>query len=244
MFVTIFLLLNKGIFRDIYAIIWSALLPVGLLVGLGLYTNESYFPQLLTGVLTLNVLFGAFNTSCIQMIQQRNQGVYKLIHVTPTSSLYFITILTLVRSFFTFVLTLLTLAVSILFFEWSISIFHFLILIVVLTLGNICFTALSIVTANFARHEGQGNMLTNLIAFPMLFTSEAFYSMDAAPSWLQYVAKCMPFSYLVDAVHHVIQGNNLDVSLVYALIITAFSLLFMMFASLTFNWNPGQQKLN
>ena len=47
------------------------------------------------------------------------------------------------------------------------------------------------------RNESNVNMITNLISFPMLFTSEAFYSLQHAPKWVQILGNMQPFHYFV-----------------------------------------------
>jgi len=39
------------------------------------------------------------------------------------------------------------------------------------------------------------NMMSTLVAFPMIFISSAFYSLDQAPQWIQFVSKLNPFEH-------------------------------------------------
>ncbi|WP_337995004.1 hypothetical protein [Paenibacillus thermotolerans] len=50
-------------------------------------------------------------------------------------------------------------------------------------------------------------MLTNLLCFPMIFTSESFYNMQDAPAWAQTVGKALPYSPFVDAVRAAMNGS-------------------------------------
>lgn len=81
---TIFRIFLKNAVRDVYLLFWSILLPLGMLIGLGLYFNTpEYHVRLLAGVIGTSALFWALETTVFYILKQRNRGVYKLLRVTP-----------------------------------------------------------------------------------------------------------------------------------------------------------------
>jgi len=93
---TIFRIFLKNAVRDGYLLFWSILLPLGMLIGLGLYFNTpEYHVRLLAGVIGTSALFWALETTVFYILKQRNRGVYKLLRVTPMKIFSFIIALTL-----------------------------------------------------------------------------------------------------------------------------------------------------
>ncbi|RCX16707.1 hypothetical protein DFP94_11154 [Fontibacillus phaseoli] len=82
---TIFKTMLLGIVRDAHTLFWTILFPIAMLCGLGLYLDHpGYSERLLSGVLTMNVLFGSTMVTAFNVMAHRNRGVYKLLRTTPS----------------------------------------------------------------------------------------------------------------------------------------------------------------
>ncbi len=46
--------------------------------------------------------------------------------------------------------------------------------------------------------------------FPMFFLSGAFFPLNTAPSWMQWISKINPLTYGVDAMRQIILGSQVD----------------------------------
>jgi len=64
-----------------------------------------------------------------------------------------------------------------------------------------------LITARISNYE-QRDIMMGLLILPMTFGAPIFYSLDAAPRYLQIIAFCNPLSYQVMAVRNIYNGEN------------------------------------
>lgn len=237
--ITIFRTMLTGILRDVHTLFWTILFPIAMLIGLGLYfDNPEYSERLTAGVLTMNVLFGSTMVTAFQVMAQRNRGVYKLLRVTPFSTAKFILAMASSRTVLTLIVSSGILAVGILLFGVDLSLQGLLMVTLILLVGSVCFTAIGFIAANLSRDESNVNMISNLISFPMLFTSQAFYSLQNAPDWVQFLAHIQPFYYFVEAMGEAVSLGRASADLGIALaILVGFTALCLLLAAFTFRWD-------
>lgn len=245
----IFRTMLRGIYRDVHTLFWTILFPVALLIGLGLYLNDSqYSYRLLAGVLTMNVLFGSTMVTAFQIMAQRNRGVYKLLRATPFSTASFILAMTGSRTVLTLTVSVIIIIVGVLLLGVSISLHSLLIIALLLLIGSVCFTAIGFIAANLSKNESNVNMISNLMSFPMLFTSEAFYSLHNAPKWVHFIGDIQPFHYFVQAMNTAVLAGTTSNTDLWVDIgsplawLAGFTIISVIAAVLTFRWDsetPG-----
>jgi ABC-2 type transport system permease protein len=193
---TIFLLLAKSIYKDVYMLVWSILLPMGLFIGLGMYHEaDGYREGLLIGCILVSLAMGAINTSGFWTMTQRRRGVFKLLKLSSLSISTFIFCGVLARLLIFAAITALLLLTGNLLFGMTFRAAGLWMLLGLLVIGSICFTAIGYILASRAKDEGTMNMMSTLVAFPMIFISTAFYSLDHAPQWIQFISRLNPFEY-------------------------------------------------
>ena len=142
---------------------------------------------------------GSGMVTAFHVMAQRNRGVYKLLKATPFPTIAFVASMTAARTALALVVSACAAAAGAVFLGAGLTAAGAAALLLVLLVGTVCFTAVGFIAANFSRDEGNVNLISNLIAFPMLLTSEAFYSLDHAPQWVRTVGALQPFHYFVDA---------------------------------------------
>jgi ABC-2 type transport system permease protein len=234
---TIFKMMFTSGLRDGYLLFWSILFPIGLMIGLGTYFDTpSYQERIMIGVLAMSVIFGALNTTAIIVLQQRNRGVYKLLKTTPLPTISFVVIMTAARTLISVIVSTLILLTGLLYFDIDASILEIIMILFALAIGTLGFTALSFFVANLAQNEAQTNAISNLISLPLLFASEAFYSLANAPNWVKMIRDISPFNYLLKAMHNsLLEGwNKVWLSILFLVGFTAISITL---AILTYRWD-------
>ena len=193
---TIFSLIAKSIYKDVYMLVWSILLPMGLFIGLSIYhESDSYRESLLVGCILVSLAIGAINTSGFWTMTQRRRGVFKLLKLSSLSISQFILCSILARLLIFAVISASLLLTGNLLFGLTFRATALLILYGLIVIGSICFTSIGYILASRARDEGMMNMMSTLVSFPMIFISSAFYSLDQAPPWIQFVSKLNPFEH-------------------------------------------------
>ena len=234
---TIFRIFLKNAVRDVYLLFWSILLPLGMLIGLGLYFNTpEYHVRLLAGVIGTSALFWALETTVFYILKQRNRGVYKLLRVTPMKIFSFIIALTLAWTVVSLAVATILLIGGLVLFGIRMQFGNLLIFYVTLVTATICFTLISFVVANISKNEGQASIYSNIFAMPMLFLSSAFYSLDTAPTWIKTLSRLNPFSHFVSGLHSTIVFD-LRGAAANLFILLAFGVLALIAAILTFRWD-------
>lgn len=233
---TIFRTMMVTSLRDKITLFYSIALPIGLLVGLGYYfDSESYIPTLLTGVIALSSLFWGVSGIAFQVHWQRSRGVFKLLKLTPYPIMGFIFLLTAARTVLGIAINLIVLLVGVITFDVTVSVSTLFIMLGVMLLGTLCFTLLGYSISNFANNEAQINIISNLFFFPMIFGTDAFYSITSAPDWVVTMGKMFPLGYYVHGLRSALGTSN--ESIVYPIIIlTIYTLALLILAAVTFRW--------
>lgn len=237
--ITVFTTMLRGMVRDMHTLFWTIAFPIALLLGLGLYhQHPAYSERLLSGVLTMNVLFGSTMVTAFNVMSHRNRGVYKLLRATPFSTTAFVAGMTGARTALALIVNTVIIAAGKLVLGVSLSPLSLLLMLIVLLVGTVCFTALGFIAANLSRDENNVNMISNLISFPLLFTSEAFYSLQQAPEWIRIFGSLQPFHYFVKAMNLAsAQAASLSGFGLSLLILAGFTVICLGVAVVTFRWD-------
>ena len=235
---TVFRMMLVASLKDKITLFYALLFPILLMAGLGyFFDSPEYRERLLVGVIALGTLFWAVQGVAFQVFQQRNKGVYKLLKLTPFPTVSFVLTLTLARTLLGLCINAVILLAGAAMFGIALTFSGSVLLLGMLLCGMFCFTCLGFLVVNFARNEGQINMLSNLLQIPMVFGSEAFYSLSAAPAWLAQIGKLFPFAYFVEGLQ---AAARTDIRLwgASAIVVLGFSAVILILAALTFRWDP------
>jgi ABC-2 type transport system permease protein len=236
-------ILLRGALRDRVSLAWAIVFPLVLLLALGFaFPSSGYRRQLLVGMLTLSVMFFSLYGIAFESLAQRNQGVYKLLRATPYRTLAFVVNFTLARSIVALLSSTVVAVIGVLVFHLAISVSAVLLLVPVLTLATLCFTFIGLIVGNLSQTETQVAGLNNLVTLPMIFASEAFYSLAAAPAWVHTLSRVFPLSHALDAVSAALAGSASSV-VMPLLFVLAYTVLALALAVLTFRWDPDAAPL-
>ncbi len=196
---TFFSLTCKSASRDPFLMFWSILLPIGGVIGLGLFIKSPEYPQhILTGMMAVSILFYAFNTTSFAILTQRRRGVYNLLRVTPMPLWKYVCSLSGAWTLVSFSCAVLVLISGILVLKPPVSILVFLALIPIIIAATLGYVFFSFFIASLSRTENHISLLTNIIAMPLLFSSSAFYPLNNAPGFIQIISRFNPFQWFVD----------------------------------------------
>jgi ABC-2 type transport system permease protein len=215
-------------------LVWSILLPMGLYIGLGTYHEaDSYRESLLVGCILVSLVMGAINTSGFWTMTQRRRGVFKLLKLSALPISAFILCSILARLLIFAAITALLLLSGNLLFGMTIRSAGVWIWLGLLVMGSICFTSIGYFVASRAKDEGMMNMMSTLVAFPMIFASTAFYSLDHAPRWIQSISKLNPFEHASRIGRQAIDGV---VDIQSAAVLAAMAIVSAIVAVVTFRY--------
>jgi ABC-2 type transport system permease protein len=235
--------LLRGALRDRTSLAWAVVFPLVLLLALGFaFPTPDYRRQLLVGMLALSVMFFSLYGIAFESLAQRNQGVYKLLRVTPYHTLVFVMNLTLARGAVALLSSVLVAAVGALVFHIDITPTSILLLAPALVLATLCFTFTGLIVGNLSQNETQVAGLNNLVTLPMIFASEALYSLGATPGWVHTLSRVFPLSHALDAVRAALAGSPSSM-VTPLLFVTGYTALALIVAVLTFRWDADAAPL-
>jgi ABC-2 type transport system permease protein len=235
--------LLRGALRDRASLAWAVGFPLVLLLALGFaFPTPDYRRQLLVGMLALSVMFFSLYGIAFESLAQRNQGVYKLLRATPYHTLAFVLNLTLARGAVALLSSVLVGAIGVLAFHFDVTPTSVLLLAPALVLATLCFTFIGLIVGNLSQNETQVAGLNNLVTLPMIFASEAFYSLGAAPDWVHTLSRVFPLSHVLDAVRTALAGSPSSM-VTPLLFVMGYTVLALTVAVLTFRWDADASPL-
>lgn len=229
-------LLLKASLRDKLALFWAVLFPIALLLGLGIaFPQAAYHENLLAGVLAMSTFFSTLWTIAFESVMLRTQGVYKLLRLTPFRTFRFILELAGAKSVSALLSCVVVYGVGVILWRLETSPLITFLLFFVLPFGTLCFMMLGFLVSNFARDIAQVSLLLNLVGMPLLFLSEAFYSLERAPTWISALSQFLPFQHFVLALQGA-SNSDFPQALLHTLIVAGFALVFLLATTLTWRW--------
>lgn len=234
-----FRILLKGAVRDRTSLFFAIVFPVAFLLILGfVFPSAEYRRQLLAGMLAVSVFFFSMHGIAFESLAQRNSGIYKLLRATPYHTTAFVTNLTAARSLVALLSSVIVALVGVLVLNIHLSWQSMLLLTPILTVGTCCFTFLGLTISNLVQNENQVAMLNNIIGLPMLFGSETFYSLSAAPAWVRTINQAFPLRFVIDGEHAALAGNAAGI-ITPLLILLGFTALTLILSVITFRWDAN-----
>ena len=190
----------------------SFLFPLMLLAGVGIGVSEGLEPArvrdgdyvtfLVPGVIVMTALFSSTFSSA-SFYQDRDSGMLKVFLVSPHSPAIILLGKSLGAITIGSVQALAILAVASVIpaidLEWQYGVVPSLLLAVLAIVGlNVLLSGLAQVIASRIRTMQGFHLVMNLVLFPLLFFSGAFFLLADLPNWLYALALANPLTYAVD----------------------------------------------
>lgn len=181
---------------------------------------HNYAAFLLPGLLGLNLMMlGVFSTGMVD-VSMREKGGYKRLAATPLSKPIYLGSQLGVRLIIMVASAAALLLTGRLVFgihsEGNLGA-----LFALLLLGAACFIAMGYVLASLARTVEAYGGIANLVFLPLMLLSGVYFSLDAAPQWLQMAAAALPLAPLLTALRAVFNDGASLASQWQAMLIVA-----------------------
>lgn len=157
----------------------------------------SNFDYTFTGLLAFSLmsmgLFGLAN----QMPSEKQRGSYRRLRASPFTSGQLLLGTTLVYTVIAMISAASMMLVGALVFKFQMR-GDWLVFIPFLALAAAMMTSLGLMVGSWAKNENQAAPLVNLVSFPMMFLSGAFFPAYLFPEWLKNISQFIPMTYVVD----------------------------------------------
>lgn len=195
-----------------------------------------YVDWVMPGVIGMNIMFSALYGVGFVIVRYRKNGVLKRLKATPLSALQFITAQACSRLLVIFLISLILYLGCYLTIDF-LMLGSVLDLFVILLAGGSSMIAMGLIIASRIETEEVADGILNVIAWPMMFLSGVWFSLDGAANMLQTIASFMPLSHMVTASREImINGASLaDVSN-HLLIMISITVVCLVIAASFFRW--------
>jgi len=160
---------------------------------------------ILPGQLGFALLSTAVFSTAFSFINLRQTLVIKRIFATPVKPLVILLAIGLSKLIFALVQSIVIIGAGALFFNFTLAngIWTFLSMVLLSIFALVVFLGFGFIVASVAKNEDAAAPVANLITFPQLFLSGAFFPIDSFPSWLQTVSKFLPLTHLNEALRKI-----------------------------------------
>ena len=172
--------------------------------------TRPYLDFLAPGILAQSVLFIAI-FSGIAIIWERDLGIIHKFLASPTPR----AALVLGKAFAAGVRGL-TQATFVYLLAWILGVnvswnpLNLLGVIAIVILGAACFSTFSLLIASIVKARERFMGIGQVLTMPLFFASNAIYPILLMPAWLQFIARCNPLSYEVDALRDLMLVNGIS----------------------------------
>lgn len=198
--------------------------------------SANYAAFLLPGLLGMNLMsMGLFAVGMVN-VSYREKGKFRRLAVTPLPKWIFLLGQVLHRLTVTLIQTVFLLLIGRFVFG-IVNEGSYLLLTLVMVLGTACFMAMGFALSSFAETSETYAAISNLLFFPMMFLSGVYFTLDAAPKWLQQAVIVLPLSPFLKALRAVFNdGAGLAGQAVGLGVVAAWAALCFGLAVKRFRW--------
>ncbi len=196
-----------------------------------------YVDWLVSGLLSMNMMFSALFGVGYNLVRYRKNGVLKRLKATPLRAVEFLTAQVVSR-------LILIMGVFAVVYHGSDFFLHFqrlgslLDLYLIFALGSACLISLGLLVAARVTSEELAGGVLNMLSWPMMFLSGVWFSLEGAPKALRLFADMMPLTHLIDAARAVMtEGATLSHVAPHLYVLAGMTALFLAVGAWTFRWD-------
>lgn len=222
----------KLFFRETLAVLFTLIVPAASFVIFGMmfksqsYDGLDFFQAYIPSMLAIIIFTTAFFSLGLQIVIDREKGVYKRLKGTPINQNAIFTA-TIIKGFFAIYLgTIEILLIAKLGFDSALT-KHPLQFFLALTLCAVTFFALGFVISSLAKRMQTALGIAMVSMYPMLFLSGATLPLNVFPEFLQKLAAIIPLTYVVNVLRYGWNGTMftadavLDLAVLVGMLIVA-----------------------
>ncbi len=195
-----------------------------------------YVDWLISGLLSMNMMFSALFGVGYTIVRYRKTGVLKRLKATPILAVEFLGAQITSR-------LIVMMAVSTLVFVGCNAFIHFqmlgsyLDLFIVMTAGACCLISIGLLVAAFISSEELAGGLLNVVTWPMMFLSGVWFSLDGLNPVIKKVALFFPLTHVIDSARAIMtEGATLASQSFHLAVLGSLTLVFLTISSLFFRW--------
>lgn len=196
-----------------------------------------YVDWLVSGLLSMNMMFSALFGVGYNLVRYRKNGVLKRLKATPLRAVEFLSAQVVSR-------LILIMGVFAVVYHGSDFFLHFqrlgslFDLYLIFALGSACLISLGLLVAARVTSEELAGGVLNMLSWPMMFLSGVWFSLEGAPKALRLFAGMMPLTHVIDAARAVMtEGATLPQVAPHLYVLAGMTALFLAVGAWAFRWD-------
>jgi len=220
-------------FKSVRHVVWSLLFPIFMLFTFSFRYGATgpdiqFINFLIPGIVGMTAMFGSTNET-MSIVWDKSLGVFDRILAAPVSSTSIIVGKTMAGAVMGVISALVLLIIGRALF--GVSFANIGVVILIILLASFSFTGIGTIISGLASEPREAMMLSNLLRFPMMFLGGVFFSTDAMPMPLPYVAKALPLTYATEALRTIQMGGNIPIVFIDAVVLLVYTVGTMLLGS-------------
>jgi ABC-type multidrug transport system permease subunit len=195
-----------------------------------------YVDWLLPGLLAVNMMFSCLFGVGYVIVRYRKTGVLRRFKATPLSAFEFLAAQVGSRLLLVMAVTVIIYVGTDIFLDF-LMLGSYALLFLVFTAGALCLIALGLLFAARTASEELAGGLLNLVSWPMMLLSGAWFSLEGTPGWIRAIAQVFPLTHLIEAARAIMtEGAGLADILPQIAVLSILTLVFLAIGSAAFRW--------
>jgi ABC-type multidrug transport system permease subunit len=195
-----------------------------------------YVDWFLPGILGMNMMFACLFGVGFVIVRYRKNGFLKRLKATPLNPFQFMLAQLVSRLLLIMVITTVVYTGCNIFIEFNMQGSYWNLLLVT-TLGAMSMISIGLLIASRTASEELAGGVLNLVTWPMMLVSGAWFSLEGAQVWMQKVALIFPLTHMIAATRAIMnEGATLSQVMPNVLALTAMSVVFLAIGAYIFKW--------
>jgi ABC-2 type transport system permease protein len=177
---------------------YGLLMPVALYLAFSVAGNLNP-GTLISGLVSLVVLFGATSIEAVAVVSERTSGTFERLLVAPVTLGWILFGKALAGAALGPVTAIIALIPVLLISGTSVA--SPILVFVAIAVSSFTFACLGILASAFAKWIPEAQMYSNFLRFPMAFLGGAFIPVESMPPILQTISRLLPLTYSIEALN-------------------------------------------
>ncbi len=195
-----------------------------------------YVDWFLPGILGMNMMFACLFGVGFVIVRYRKNGFLKRLKATPLGAFQFLFAQLISRLLLIMVITTIVYAGCNLFIEFNMQGSYWTLLLVA-TLGAMCLISIGLLVAARTASEELAGGILNVVVWPMMLLSGAWFSLEGAQIWVQKLAQLFPLTHMISAARAIMnEGATLAQVMPHVWVLAITSVIFIALGAYVFKW--------
>lgn len=195
-----------------------------------------YVDWFLPGILGMNMMFACLFGVGFVIVRYRKNGFLKRLKATPLGAFQFLLAQLISRLLLVLVVTTSVYVGCNVFIQFNMQ-GSYWVLLLITSLGAMSMISIGLlIAARTASEEFAGGIL-NVMTWPMMLLSGAWFSLEGAQPWVQQLAQIFPLTHMVAAARAIMnEGATLSQVMPDVWVLTITSAIFLAIGAYIFKW--------